>query len=144
MKNSFAILMTGVSDTFNFQHSTFNPLAAQLPALDPGELEHWIASAVVVGGAVALGMKLFGRRNNQMEVEFVRQEEFRQFRMAVEHDLGGLRDRIDSRHLAVIETIEQLKTSLLSEAERRDAVLHRRLSDLEAGVARLDERTKRS
>lgn len=119
-------------------------MMAQLPQLEPGELEHWIASAVVVGGAVALGLKLFGKRNGNGEGQFVRQEEFRQFRTAVEHDLGGLRDRIDSRHLGVIESIDQLKSSLLAEAARRDAVLHGRLSDLEAGVARLDERTRRS
>jgi hypothetical protein len=123
----------------NYQPSTV--LLGQLPTLAPGELERWIISAAAVGGVVLVGMKLFGRRVG-MEAEFVTKEEFRQFRMAVEHDLGGLRDRIDSRHLGVIETIEKLKQSLLEDGERRAGALHKRLSELEAGLARVDERTK--
>ena len=108
----------------------------------PGELENWLASAVAVGGVVLLGMKLIPRRTT--DGQFVTKEEFRQFRTAVEHDLGGLRDRIDSRHLAVIQTIEDLKVSLLADAERRSEGLFRRLSNVEAGVAVLNERTKKA
>ncbi len=124
--------------SLNTQLSTLSFLQAQLPALQPGEMERWIVSAFAVGSVVALGLKLFGRKNGG---EFVRQEEFRQFRLSVEHDLGGLRDRIDSRHLGVIESIEKVQSSLLEAGERREANLHKRLSDLEAAVARLDERT---
>ncbi|HWQ92900.1 MAG TPA: hypothetical protein VN673_14585 [Clostridia bacterium] len=114
-------------------------MLGQLPTLNPGEIERWLLSAAAVAGFVLLVMKLFPRR----DAEYVRREEFRHFRMAVEQDLGGLRDRIDSRHLGVIESIEKLQNSLQTEAERRDASLHRRLGQVESIVARLDERTKR-
>ena len=118
-------------------------MIAQFPTLPAGEVERWLLSAFVVGSLVALGVKLFVRRT-PLEAEFVTKEEFRIFRAAVERDLGGLRDRIDSRHLGVIERLDQLKASLLSDSERREASLHRRLSDMEAGLARVDERTLRS
>ncbi len=116
-------------------------MIAQFPSLAPGEIERWLLSALAVGTVVVVGLKLFVRKP-PLEAEFVTKEEFRAFRTAVEHDLGGLRDRIDSRHLAVIESLEQMKASLLSEGERRAASLHRRLNDMEAGLARVDERTK--
>ena len=119
----------------------FMTMISQLPNLMPGELERWILSAAALGGVVLLGVKLFVRRP-PLEAEFVTKEEFRQWRASVEGTLGGLRDRIDSRHMGVIEQLEQLKASLLSDGERRAASLHRRLNDMEAGLARVDERTK--
>ena len=123
--------------TINYQPSTV--LIGQLPALAPGEIERWIASAVAVGGVGLLVMKLMPRR---LDGQFVTKEEFRQFRTAVEHDLGGLRDRIDSRHLDVIKGLEELKVSLLADAERRGGILQKRLAMVESGVAVLNERTK--
>ena len=114
-------------------------IIGQLPALAPGEIERWIASAVAVGGVGLLVMKLMPRR---LDGQFVTKEEFRQFRTAVEHDLGGLRDRIDSRHLDVIKGLEELKVSLLADAERRGEQLSKRLAFVESGVAVLNERTK--
>jgi hypothetical protein len=125
--------------TINDQPSTVM-MIGQLPSLAPGELERWLASAVAVGGVVLLGMKLVPRR---LDGQFVTKDEFRQFRTAVEHDLGGLRDRIDSRHLDVIKSIDDLKVSLLADAERRGENLHKRLTAVESGVAVLHERTKR-
>ena len=113
---------------------------AQLPQLPPGELERWLASAAAVGGLALLWLRLTGRKPANA---FVSREEFREFRASVEAELSGLRERIDSRHLAVIENLEKVQASLLSDAERRAASLHRRLGDVEAGLARLDERTKR-
>jgi hypothetical protein len=118
--------------------STF---VSQLPPLSPGQLETWLLCAVAVAGAVALSMKLFVRRPS-LEAEFVTKEEFRSFRASVEQDLNGLRDRIDSRHVAVIQSLEQVKGALLADGERRAAALHVRLNEMEAGLARVDERTR--
>ena len=118
--------------------STF---VSQLPTLAPGQLETWLLCAIAVGGAVALGMKLFVRRPS-LEAEFVTKDEFRAFRTSVEQDLNGLRDRIDSRHVALIQSLEQMKGSLMADAERRGAALHVRLNEMEAGLARVDERTR--
>ncbi len=117
-------------------------MIAQFPPLQPGELERWLASAVAVAGVVIVVLKLIPRRTTNPD-EFVRQEEFRQFRTSVERELGGLRDRIDSRHLAILESIETLKAALLAESERRDTALQKRLSHIESNLARLDERTKK-
>lgn len=114
----------------------------QLPALQPGELEKWLAGAAAAGGIALLWLRLSGRRLDG-DGDFVPREEFRQFRLSVEGDLSSLRDKIDSRHFAMIEKIELLQASLGTEAERRDAALHRRLGEIEAGLARLDERTRR-
>ncbi|RPJ19251.1 MAG: hypothetical protein EHM35_20885 [Planctomycetaceae bacterium] len=114
-------------------------MLSQLPQLAPGELERWLASASVVGGLALLWLKLKGRTGPG---EYVTRPEWREFRTSVERDLTALRDRVDSRHLGVLESIEKLQASLHSENERRDAALHRRLADMEAGLARLDERTK--
>ncbi len=116
-------------------------LLSQLPTLSPGQLETWLLSALAVAAAVALGIKLFVRRPS-LEAEFVTKDEFRQFRASVEADLSGLRDRIDTRHVAVVQTLEQVKGTILADGERRSAELHVRLSHLEAGLARVDERTK--
>ena len=121
----------------NYQAATV--VIGQLPTLPPGELERWLVSAAAVGGVVLLGMKLIPRTNGS---QFVTKEEFRQFRTAVEHDLGGLRDRIDSRHLDVIKGLDDLKASLLADAERRSETLHKRLTMVESGVAVLHERTR--
>lgn len=117
-----------------------NLSAAQIPTLPPGEFETWLLCAMgVISMAVAI--KSFGRKQ-PLEAEFVTKEEFRIFRQAVERDLGGLRDRIDSRYLSVVEAIDKLRADLLADAERRAANLHRRLNDVESGLARVDERTK--
>ena len=113
---------------------------AQIPTLPAGAMENWLISAAAVAVLVSLGIRLFVRRPS-LESEFVTKEEFRIFRAAVERDLGGLRDRIDSRHLNVIEHLEKLRVDLLADGERRSVALQSRLNDVEAGLARLDERT---
>jgi hypothetical protein len=110
----------------------------QLPSLNPGDFEKWVAAALVVGGAVLLFRSIFGKPEN----EYVRQEEFRTFRIAVEHDLGGLRDRIDSRHLALIENLERLGSTLMQQTTKQSEMLETRLRQLESAVARLEERTR--
>jgi hypothetical protein len=114
---------------------------AQLPTLPPGALETWLLCAAGVGTIAVLALKLLVRKP-PIEAEFVSKSEFRLFRESVERELNGLRDRIDARFLSVIEKIEQLKTELLTDGERRSGALQQRLNQLEAGVARLDERTR--
>ncbi len=114
-------------------------LFGQLPSVAVGDVERWIASAAVVGGAVLLFTRLTGRK---LGTDCVLRKECAVCRSSLTDDMTALRDRIDSRHLSLLEAIEKVQASLLSEAERRDAVLHRRLAEREAGLARLDERTR--
>ena len=90
---------------------------------------------------VALVYQVFGRKTP--EAEFVSKAEFRLFRESVERELTGLRDRIDARFLSVIEKLEQLKGELLVDSERRSGAVQGRVNELEAGLARVDERTRK-
>ena len=89
-----------------------------------------------------MGLRLFGKGNGNGN-GYCTKEEMRQLRGAVEQDLGGLRDRIDSRHLDVIQRLEVLHTNLVADAERRSEMLQKRVAGVEAAVERLDERTCR-
>jgi len=56
--------------------------------------------------------------------EFVTKTEFH-------HELGAVRDKIDARFLSLSEKMDHIGDSI-----------HTRLNQLEAGLARVDERTK--
>jgi hypothetical protein len=114
---------------------------AQLPNPPSGAIETWLITAAAVASLVLLGKKLFIRKP-PFEAEFVTKEEFRTFREGVERDLNGLRDKIDARFLNLGEKMEDMKTELLIAGERRGSSLHRRINELTAGLARVDERTK--
>ena|SRR2546423_2830418 len=113
----------------------------QIPNPAPGAIESWLVSAAAVVSLVLLGKKLFIRKP-PIEAEFVTKSEFRMFRETVERDMNGLRDKIDARFLSLGEKIEELKGELLSAGERRGNSIHRRINELKAGLARVDERTK--
>jgi hypothetical protein len=113
---------------------------AQIPTPPAGSIESWLISAAAVGSLILLGMRLFVRKP-PFEAEFVSKSEFRAFRDGVERDLNGLRDKIDARFLNLGEKIDEMKTELLIAGERRDVSIHRRINELEAGLARVDERT---
>ena|ERR1043165_1156873 len=114
---------------------------AQIPNPPAGAIESWLITAAAVASLVLLGKKLFIRKP-PIEAEFVSKAEFRTFRESVERDLNGLRDKIDARFLTLGEKIEDMKTELLVAGERRGSSIHRRINELEAGLARVDERTK--
>ena len=115
---------------------------AQIPTPQPGSIESWLFAAAAIASLVVLGKKLFLRRP-PLEVEFVSKAEFRIFRETVERDLNALRDRIDARFLTLTEKMDEIKTELLSAGQRGAGSIHRRISDLEAGLARVDERTRK-
>src|SRR6266446_2441742 len=115
---------------------------AQIPTPPPGAIESWLISALAVVSMVVLAKKLFVRKP-PIEAEFVSKTEFRMFRESVEREINGLRDKIDARFVSLGEKIEEMKGELLAAGERRAGSLHRRINELEAGLARVDERTKR-
>jgi len=115
----------------------------QLPAPPAGAIETWLVCAAAVTSLVVLAMKLFVRKP-PIEAEFVSKAEFRTFRESVERELNGLRDKIDARFLCLGEKIEETKGELLVAGERRSSSIHRRIKELEAGLARVDERTRKT
>lgn len=117
------------------------PVFAQLPTPTPGAIESWLVSAAAVVSMILLGKKLFARKR-PADPEVVSKSEFGQFRESVERDLGGLRDRLDERFERLGEKLAKTRADLLADGEQRARSLHDRINQLEAGLARVDERTK--
>jgi hypothetical protein len=92
-------------------------MLSQLPTPAPGQLENWLLPAAAVASMALLAKKLFSRKQPRSD-DFITRAEFH-------HELTSVRDKIDARFLALSEKIEHLGNSL------------------EAGLARLDERTKK-
>ena len=115
---------------------------SQIPTPPTGAIESWLICAAAVVSLIVLAMKLFVRKP-PIEAEFVSKTEFRMFRESVERELNGLRDKIDARFLILTEKIEEMKSELLVAGERRGSSIHRRINELEAGLARVDERTRK-
>jgi|SRR5882672_6153703 len=95
----------------------------QIPAPAPGQLENWVIPAVAVLSMAALVKKVFPRKRS--DDEFASKTE-------LHHELNTVRDKIDSRFLTLSEKIETVGVSI-----------HTRLNQLDAGLARVDERTKK-
>ena len=117
-------------------------MLAQVPTPLPGAMESWLISAAAILSLVVLARKLFVRKP-PIEAEFVTKAEFRIFRESVERDLESLRERLDARFLGLGEKLELFKSEILAAGERRGSALHQRINELESGLARVDERTRR-
>jgi len=96
---------------------------SQIPVPQPGEIEKLLIPAVAVLSIAALVKKIFPTKRN--DSDFVTKTE-------LANELGTVRDKIDARFLTLGEKIETLGTSI-----------HDRLNQMEAGLARVDERTKK-
>ena len=91
--------------------------------------EGWAAIAGAVGSAFLLAKKLLGPR--PAKPELMSRAEF----LA---EMLDLRERLNANHLALLEKLQANQGELLAAVGREAA----RVSGLEAGFARLDERTK--
>jgi len=89
----------------------------QIPTPPAGSIENWLLPAAAVASMALLAKKLFSRKPPRSD-DLITRAEFH-------HELTSVRDKIDARFLALSEKIEHLGNSL------------------EAGLARLDERTKK-
>jgi len=96
----------------------------QLPVPPPGAIENWLLPAAAVLYIASLAKKVFWPKS-PAQTEFITRSEFHA-------SLSGVTDKIDARSLVLGEKIENLSTSI-----------HSRLNQLEAGLARVDERTKK-
>ncbi len=103
-----------------------NVFIAQLAAPPAGAIENVALALAAIAALVLLGRKLFPRGINTGD--FVSKPEFRDLSDKVD----GLRDKIDGRLVALADRVDRVGDSL-----------HRRLNDLEAGLARVDERTRK-
>src|SRR5207302_7132502 len=99
------------------------PMFSQLPNLQPGAIENWLLPAVAVLSIAALIKKVFPRKRS--DDELVSKTE-------LHHELNTIRDKIDARFLTLSEKLDHLGTSI-----------HDRLNQLDSGLARVDERTRK-
>jgi len=91
--------------------------------------EGWAAIAGAVGSGFLLAKKLLGPRPAKPEL---------MSRADFYAEMLEVRDRMQANHLALLEKLDANHRELLAALERQGA----RISTLEAGVARLDERTR--
>jgi len=98
-------------------------MLSQLSAPAPGQLENWLLPAVAVLSIAALVKKVFPRK--RADDEFVTKTE-------LHHELNTVRDKIDARFLTLSEKLDHLGTTI-----------HDRLNQLDSGLARVDERTRK-
>ena len=93
--------------------------------------EGWAAIAGAIGSAFLLGKKLLSPKHTN-KPDLVSPAEFYAEMMAT-------RERINATHLAILEKLDANHRELLAGLERQAT----RVNALEAGLARLDERTRK-
>ena len=92
--------------------------------------ESWAAIVGAVGSGFLLAKKLLGPRPAKPEL---------MSRADFYVEMLEVRDRIQANHLALLEKLDGNHRELLAALERQGA----RINALEAGFARLDERTRK-
>jgi hypothetical protein len=122
-------------------------IMAQLPSLPSGALETWLLCLLALLPAVAMARKLFARKTPTPDTPtqnvYVSRSDFERCAENARQDLAALRERLDERFLALAEKLDQVQSQLLAAEERRAAAIHQRLNEVESGLARVDERTRR-
>ena len=96
-------------------------LLANIPPPSGPALGDWLITGAAVGSAYLVFKKIFARKPG----DFTTRTEFQQ-------EVSALRDKIDARFLTLSEKIESL-----------GAAINQRLAQIEAGLARVDERTRK-
>jgi hypothetical protein len=92
--------------------------------------EGWAAIAGALGSAFLLAKKLLGPKPAKPELKS---------RADFYAEMLDIRERLHGNHLAVLEKLDSNHRELLAALERQGG----RISALEAGLARVDERTKK-
>ena len=113
-------------------------MLAQSDVLFTGQL---VFALTALLGLVSLGVKVFGRK--PAENQFVTQTEFHESKRDIARELETVRGRLDHYFERVLQKLDEHKTEMLSAADTRSQALHERLNQLQAQVARLDERSKK-
>ena len=101
----------------------------QIPAARTISGEGWAAIVGAVGSAFLLAKKLLGPKPAKPDL---------MSRADFYAEMLDFRERLHANHLALLEKLDTNHRELLAALERHAA----RISTLEAGLARLDERTR--
>ena len=121
--------------------SCLSAVSGQIPTPPAGAMESWLLSAAAEMSLLLLGKKLLARKP-PIEAGFVTRAEAGRFEGSVRRELAALRDRMDARFETLGGKLDLAKAELLDAGARREAALRERINQLEAGLARVDERTK--
>jgi hypothetical protein len=105
-------------------------LNPQLPSPRSLSSEGWAAIAGAVGSAILLAKRLLTPKAPKPEP---------MSRADFYAEVADLKDRIHAGHLAILEKLEANHRDLLTALERQAG----RISALETGLARVDERTRK-
>ena len=104
-------------------------LNSQIPAARSFSSEGWATVAGVIGSAVLLAKKFLTQKAAKPEP---------MSRAEFYAEMLATRERINATHLAILDKLDANHRELLGALERQAM----RISAIEAGLARLDERTK--
>ena len=113
-------------------------MLAQTDAVFTGQL---VFALTALLGLVSVGIKVFGRKPS--EHPYVSQAEFHETKRELARELESVRGRLDHHFERVLHKLDEHKTEMLTAAEGRSQALHERINQLQAQVARLDERSKK-
>ncbi len=115
-------------------------LQSQIPAARGITGEGWAAIAGAVGSAFLLAKKLLSPKSAKSEA--ISRAEFYAELLALKDNLHRehfvLLEKLEAIHLALIDKLDLNHRELLSALERQST----RINALEAGLARVDERTR--
>ena len=117
-----------------------NNLNTPIPAARGITGEGWAAIAGAVGSAFLLAKKLLSSKGGKSEA--INRAEFYAELMALKDDMHKdhlvLLEKLDAVHLALLDKLDLNHRELLAGLERQGT----RINTLEAGLARVDERTR--
>jgi hypothetical protein len=105
-------------------------LNSQIPAARPLSSEGWATVGGVVGSALLLARKFLAPKAAKPEP---------MSRADFYAELAALKDQIHTGHLALLEKMDANHRELLAALERQGT----RINALDAGLARIDERTRK-
>ncbi len=100
-----------------------------MPAARSWSSEGWAAIAGAIGSALLLAKKLLGHKAGKPEL---------MSRGDFYAELAGLKDQLHAGHLAILEKLDANLREVLAGLERQA----NRVSVLETGLARVEERTR--
>ncbi len=97
--------------------------------------ETW-AAVIAALTAIGVAVKKLITRRQKPKPDYITRPEFHQ-------ELTATRDRIGAGYLALADKLEANHKELLARLDRHATAFEHRLDKLEAGLARLDERTRK-
>src|SRR5436190_23419347 len=104
----------------------------------------WAAIATAIAGALAVIVKKRFNRRSPSPVTRHSSPVTREPSLVTRTDLDSMRDRVTAGYMAMAEKFDAHQKEILGAIGTQGTAIEKRLDALEATVARLDERTRKS